>query len=225
MTEGKTFTRRVRERMSKTGESYTSARKQVAEKRERNTAARGRLAATDDRPSDEKMREATGKGWDQWFRILDRWGARERTHTQIARHLSGERGVPGWWAQTVTYWYERERGMRLKHERAPGKFEVTATKTIAVPVGVLYDAFVDDIERKKWFPEAVMSVRTATRTKGARFDWEDGSTRVVAWFEAKGQRKSTISMAHEKLPDPGEAETMKAMWRERLVDLKAYLEA
>lgn len=84
MTEQKSFKRRVRERMSKTGESYTAARTQVAQKRDRVKAARTRLAATDERVSDAKIKQATGKKWDQWFSILDRWGARTKKHGEIA---------------------------------------------------------------------------------------------------------------------------------------------
>jgi hypothetical protein len=226
MTEAKTFKRRVRERMSKTGESYTTARVQVAQKRDRNNAARTRLATEDERPPVEKLVEATGKTWDEWFAILDRWGATERTHRDIAKHLIEELGAPGWWAQSITYWYERGRGMRLKHQQADG-FSVTATRTVGVPVEDLYEAFVDEVERKKWFEDASMSLRTETAKapRGARFDWEDGSTRVVAWFIEKGPDKSTISLAHEKLPDADEAETMKALWRRKLSELKSHLES
>src|SRR5688500_15351001 len=47
MTKERSFKRRVRERMSKTGESYTSARSHVSEKRDRVQAARTRLVAAD----------------------------------------------------------------------------------------------------------------------------------------------------------------------------------
>jgi hypothetical protein len=80
MTRDRSFKRRVRERMSKTGESYAAARSQVSEKRERVAAARTRLSTAEDLPSDDKVETATGKRWDAWFAILDRWGARERTH-------------------------------------------------------------------------------------------------------------------------------------------------
>src|SRR5215204_1512326 len=48
------------------------------------------------------------------------------------------------------------------------------------------------------------------------FDWGDGGTRLVVGFEAKGDAKSTASLAHEKLPDAAEAGRMKAFWRERV---------
>jgi hypothetical protein len=47
---------------------------------------------------------------------------------------------------------------------------------------------------------------------------------VVTWFEPKGPTKATVSVAHERLPDPDEAETAKAAWRQRLVALKSFLE-
>jgi uncharacterized protein YndB with AHSA1/START domain len=223
MTKEKTFKRRVRERMSKTGERYAAARGHVTEKRDRVEAARARLGATDDRPSDDKVREATGKRWEAWFSLMDRWGARERKHGETVRFLMDRHDVPGWWAQSLTVWYERARGMRLKHQQADG-FTVHASKTIAVPIDALFDAFVDPRSRRKWLEDATMKLRTSQPGRTARFDWGDGATRVTVSFVEKGPAKSTVAVAHERLPDPDEAETAKAAWRERLAGLKAFLE-
>jgi len=130
MTKERSFKRRVRERMSKTGERYTTARSQVVQKRDRLESTR--LSDTTDRPSDDKVLDVTGKKWDTWFSVLDEWGARERKHGETAGYLSEEHSVPGWWAQAITMWYERSRGLRLKHQQADG-FTVYASKTIAVP--------------------------------------------------------------------------------------------
>lgn len=43
-------------------------------------------------------------------------------------------------------------------------------------------------------------------------------------FEAKGKMKSTVYLQHERLPDGGEAERMKAFWRDRVAVLKEVLE-
>jgi hypothetical protein len=224
MTKDRSFKRHVRERMTKTGESYAAARGRVVQKRDRVQAARTRLADTTDRPADDKVTAATGKPWDAWFSILDRWGARERKHGETAAHLMEEHGVPGWWAQSITMWYQRSRGMRLKHQQPDG-FTVTASKTVAVPADVLFDAFVNSRSRRKWLTDGTMTLRTSQPGRGARFNWADGKSRVVAWFEPKGPAKSTVSVSHERLPDPDEAETMKAAWRKRLVALKSFLEA
>ena len=183
-----------------------------------------RHKATDGRPAEARLKEATGKTYNQWFALLDRWGAKQQTHRATARYLMDERDVPGWWAQTITVWYQRERGMRLKHQQADG-FSVSASKTIAVPVDDLFDAFTKPARRKKWLHDGTMRIRTSIPGRAARFDWDDGSTRIAAGFEAKGSKKSLVSIQHEKLPDADEAESAKAAWRERLVDLKSYLES
>ncbi len=223
MTKERSFKRRVRERMSKTGESYAAARSQVSQKRDRVQAAGARLATADDRPSDDKIEAATGRRWDAWFSILDRSGAQDRKHRETAALLMDEYGVPGWWAQTITVWYQRARGMRLKHQQADG-FTVSASKTIAVPLEVLFDAFVNPRSRRRWLTDGAMSLRTAQTGRTARFDWEDGSTRVSVSFGEKAPTKATVSVAHERLPDPDEAETAKTRWRQRLADLKSVLE-
>jgi hypothetical protein len=223
MTKEASFKRRVRERMSKTGESYAAARSQVAHKRDRVQAASARLADTADRPAEDKLVEATGAGWEAWFALLDRWGARQRRHGEIAAHLVDDHGVPGWWSQAITVWYERARGLRLKHQQADG-FTVYASKTVAVPLDDVFDAFVDARARRKWLTDGAMRMRTSQPGRTARFDWEGGPTRVSVAFDEKGPAKVTVSVAHERLPDPDEAETAKAAWRARLVDLRSFLE-
>ena len=180
--------------------------------------------ATPTTVSDEAIRDRTGRGWDEWFGVLDEWGAVDRSHPAIARWLMAEQGVSGWDAQSITVSYERARGLRAVGEHADG-FTVTASKTIAVPAERVYDAWVDPELRRRWLPGAELGVRTATRPKGARFDFGDGSTRVVMSVEAKGTAKSTLSLSHEKLADADEADRMKAFWRERVVALKEVLEA
>jgi hypothetical protein len=218
MTRQKSFKRLVRARMEKTGESYTAARGSL-------------LAAEDSKPtegpaltmSDDAIRRRTGRGWEEWFGLVDEWGGAERTHPEIARWVAEQHGADGWSAQAVTVNYERARGMRAVGEKADG-FGITASKTVAVPVERLYDAFVDAELRERWLPGVELRERTATRPTTARFDWGDGETRVIVGFSAKGDAKSVASLAHERLPDAEEAERMKAFWRERVAALKELLE-
>ncbi len=221
MTRQSTFKRKVRARMTKTGESYTAARRRLIEAGE--TPATN-PTAVEPRVSDDAVRNATGRTWAAWFELLDADGAVELGHTEIARLLIDDHGVPGWWAQSVTVAYEQARGRRAPGQRPDG-WEVTASKTVAVPVDRLYAAFTEDAERERWLPGAEMRLRTATAPKSARYDWEDGSTRVVAGFEAKEDAKSQLALAHQKLPDADTAEAMKAYWRERVQVLKEELEA
>jgi len=207
MTSQKSFKQRVRTRMDKTGESYTAARAQLLPRE-----AEPNVGPTD-RP------------YSAWFAELDAWGATAVEHKQIAAWLMSERGVPGWWAQNITVEYERARGLRAVGQSRDGLFSVNASKTVAVPVEQLFAAVVDPVRRDEWLPGVVLRERTATPHRTARFDWGEGSTRVIIGFEVKDERKSVVALAHERLPDSESAATMKAFWRERLSGLKALLEA
>ena len=224
MTTQKLFKRRVRERMSKTGERYSTARRQVALKRDGLEAARTRLASAKALASDEKLSEVTGREWEAWLSVLDHWGARQRKHGETVDFLMAEHAVPGWWAQTITTGYERARGMRLKHQQ-PNGFTVYASKTIGVPIGVLFDAFTDERTRSQWLTDGSMSLRTSQAGKVARFDWDDGTTRILVTLEEKGPSKSTAYVAHERLPDSDAAEMAKGLWKKRVAALKSLLES
>ncbi|HET9879411.1 MAG TPA: hypothetical protein VFQ81_08925 [Candidatus Limnocylindria bacterium] len=224
MTTQKLFKRRVRERMSKTGEGYSAARRQVAARRDRLANAPEDLTPALDLASDAKLTEATGHGWEHWLSTLDRWDGRDHTHGEIAAHLRDEHGVPAWWTQTVTNGYERMRGMRAKHQQADG-FTIYASKTVGVPLDVLFEAFVDDGQRSQWLIDGRMSLRTAQPGRTARFDWEDGATRILVTFEEKAPAKSSAHVSHERLPDAKAAEAAKALWKKRVTALKAHLEA
>jgi Domain of unknown function (DUF4287) len=218
MTRQKSFKRLVRARMDKTGESYTSARAALLTAAEPDATESPALTMSDD-----AIRERTGRGWEDWFDLLDEWGATERSHKEIATWLREEHDTGGWNSQSITVSYERARGLRAVGEHADG-FTVTASKTIDVPIDTLYDAFIDVEQRRRWLPDAELHERTATRPKSARFDWGDTTTRVVVGFESKANGKSVAALAHEKLPDAAEAERMKAFWRERVAVLKEVLE-
>ncbi len=218
MTERKSFKRRVRARMEKTGERYTAARRQVAD-----PGHEGDAAAEPDRVSGATLVERTGKTWDEWFALLDEWGAKKRPHKEIARHLREEQGVPGWWAQNVTVTYERARGLRAKHQ-GPGGWSVGTSKTVAVPVERLFAAFTDEAERERLLPGLPLRPRTSRPNRSARFDWEDGRTRILVYFEDKGA-KSTVTVQHEKLADAAEVARVKSDWQARLAELKLALEA
>jgi hypothetical protein len=220
MTAQRSFKRLVRARMEKTRESYTAARAALLTAEEPKQAEAPKLDT-----SDENIRRRTGRGWEEWFDLLDEWGADERSHREIARWVAEQQGVVplAWNAQAVAHSYELARGLRVVGEHADG-FRVTATKTVDVPVERLYDAFVDASLRARWLPDANLRERTATKPKSARFDWGEGDTRVHVTFAPKGEEKSTAALQHVRLPDGGEAERMKAYWRDRVATLKEVLE-
>jgi hypothetical protein len=217
MTRQRSFKRLVRARMEKTAESYAAARAKLLSA---DGKAEDGITLT---MSDEAIRKRTGRGWEEWFDLLDDWGAAERSHTEIARWITQEQGLDGWSSQSVTVSYERARVGRALGEHADG-FSVTASKTVAVPIDQLYEAFVNASRRRRWLPDGKLRLRTSIEPKSARFDWGDGSTRVAVGLTAKGGGKSQVALEHSRLPDATEAGRMKAYWRERVGTLKEQLE-
>jgi hypothetical protein len=218
MTAHKSFKRLVRSRMEKTGESYTAARAQLLA-----GAEPARISLSTD---DATIRERTGRGWEEWFDLLDDAGGADMSHREMARWLAEREGAHAlaWNVQAVVGSYERARKGRQVGEHEDG-FTVTASKTVAVPIERLYAAFVDADERARWLPGAELRERTTIEPRSARFDWGDGPSRIHVALTAKGEAKSTAALTHERLPDGKEAERMKAFWRERVAGLKEVLEA
>jgi hypothetical protein len=169
--------------------------------------------------------KATGRGRQEWFALLDEWGAPGRPYKEIAAWLTTEHGLSKWWAQKLIVEYEQDRGIREPGVRRNGTFEVGASKTVAVPRDKLFDAFVDARRRARWLTDGKMRLRASEPHRSARFDWEDGESRVAVAFEAKGPRKSTVSVSHQRIGTGPAAQAAKARWRERLEELKAVLES
>jgi len=245
MTKQKDLKRVVRTRMRKTGESYTAARvqglarhgaatKKAAASREPHESEPAPTAAKPaPRPteyaalagySDETIAAKTGCTWQKWVEHLDWFGAAEKPHRDIARHVHEKFGVPGWWAQAVTVGYERIRGLRDIGQRRGGAYEASKSKTFAVPVERLFAAFAEPAMRKRWLPGVELAVRKATPGKSIRITWDDG-TPVEVWLQSKGEGRSVAAIAHRKLPDRARVEELKRYWGERLEALEAQLAA
>lgn len=174
---------------------------------------------------DDAVGAATGMSWPEWFAILDAAGAKKMTHKEIVAYLQGQQDVGDWWQQMVTVGYEQARGLREKHQMPDG-YQVSASKTIAVPLARLYAAWEDEAARKRWLGRRSHTVRKATPKKSMRISWgaRGRGSRVDVGFYAKGAGKSQVTLAHSRLPDAAEAARMKAMWAKALEKLKAVLE-
>lgn len=236
MPKQKDLKRLTRSRMQKTGESYTTARAQLVAKKERSQKAPPALrpapvpAPAAKAPdyaalagmSDEAVRAKTGCTWEKWVRSLDAHGAASWPHREIAAFVHEKYKMSSWWSQTVTVGYERIKGLREIGQRRSGGYEATKSKTLPVPVAVLYRAFRDARTRRQWLPGVELTVRKATVDRSLRITWDDG-TSVEVGFAAKGEAKSQVQVQHTKLAGKADAAARKAFWAERLGALAAYL--
>ena len=174
--------------------------------------------------SDAAVRAKTGKGWREWFAILDAAGARKMNHKEIAAYLYERQECPGWWNQMVAVAYEQARGMREKH-RKPGGYEISVSRTIAVPVAPLYKAWQDEKIRSRWLPKTPIVIHKATARKSMRITWTDDKKSVDVNFYPQGNTKSQIVVQQGKLPDAGAATRTKIYWARTLDRLREILEA
>jgi uncharacterized protein YndB with AHSA1/START domain len=173
---------------------------------------------------DAAVEAKTGKNWKQWYAALDKAGAKKMTHKQIVAVVSDRHGIGPWWRQMVAVAYEQARGLRQKHEK-PGGFEIGRSKTIAVPISRLYDAWNNPRLRGRWLDDGPLVIRKATRNKCIRITWIDGKTSVETSFYPKGDAKAQVTVQHGKLPNAQQGEKMKRYWSKALDRLRTVLEA
>ena len=240
MPKHKDLKRLIRGRMQKTGESYTTARLHILQKSSNGvlkspitktpitTASAVKVPSQEPPPnyaaitrmSDESVRKATGCTWERWVKALDRDQAFQMSHREIAAHIHQKYKTPSWWTQMVTVGYERIRGLRELGQKRSGDYEISKSKTVAVPLGKLYAAFSSSRARARWLAGVKLTVRGATPQKRMRLRWGD-DTPVEISFAPRGKAKSQVAVQHGKLPTKSEAEKMKAFWAERLEALAA----
>ncbi|MBA3318064.1 MAG: hypothetical protein H0T50_08245 [Gemmatimonadales bacterium] len=226
MPTDKDFKRLVRARMARTGEAYTTARAHLLDNQLRKATPPAKQPALDYAKlagmSDITIKAKTGCTWERWLWALDRVGAHQWSHREIAAYVREKYDVPSWWTQTVTVGYERIKGLRAIGQRRGGEYQASKSKTFGVPVGRLYRAFRDARTRRRWLDTVGLTVRSAVPGKSMRVTWPDG-TSVELYFAAKGAAKSQVAVQHRKLPDKPSAERMKGYWADRLGSLHQML--
>ena len=93
MTVQKSFKRLVREAHGQDGRELHRGEGAAARR------GRGGEPADEEMPrlacSEEMIRERTGRGWEEWFDLLDSWGSETLGHTEIARRVGEMPGVLG----------------------------------------------------------------------------------------------------------------------------------
>ena len=126
----------------------------------------GETAAWSPSMRDATVRRATGRGWQDWFALMDEAGCRTLEHRAIAALVEREFAIGPWWGQMVSVEYERARGLRSRNQKCDGDFSVSVGRTIAAPVGELFAAVTDDFARWVWLPVDDLEPRTDRRSHG-----------------------------------------------------------
>jgi len=174
------------------------------------------------RSSDEAVKAKTGKVWAEWFKILDKAGAKKWAHKEISAFLKDKHKVGAWWCQMVAVGYEHERGLRQKFQKCDGEFSASGSRTMAAPLAKAFAAWTDEKLRNRWMPDAKMEITSATPGKYVRAKW-DGDSRVAVGFYSRGPEKTQVAVDHGKLPNSRECAKMKVFWFEALNRLERTL--
>ncbi|HXH63082.1 MAG TPA: hypothetical protein VNG95_02800, partial [Gemmatimonadales bacterium] len=130
MPANKDFKRLVRRRMQKTGESYTAARVHLLNNAKPVLSGPppedyAKIAGI----GDASLKAKTGCTWERWVNALDRAGAGEWSHREIATLIRSKYKTGDWWSQMITVGYERIRGLRDRGQRRGGGYAITKSKT------------------------------------------------------------------------------------------------
>jgi hypothetical protein len=245
MTRARTLKSNIRARMSKTGERYTTARRQVLAASAPKTAAPSSPAAaatrTPDRASpvaEARIFERTGHPLAHWFLVLDRFGALEKGHTLTARHLRDEHGVDGWYSQSITLAYERAHGRRAVNQRVDGVFAFGASKIVAAPVVAVRSAFTASKQRARWTadldPDLVRALAAGVDGKSSRgfvprsqgqtscrFPW--GTSVVEVLLTPRPDGRTQVHVDHRKLASREDVERHRLLWRPALTALAVVI--
>ena len=151
MPRDKDRKRIIRERMKKTGESYTAARAHLLSKHTANRPAApvrdlGALTGM----TDAAVAAKTGRTWRSGSHALDADGAASMTAPRHrrdgARHTSHRRLVG-------TDRHRRlraDQGLRERGQRRNGTYEATKSRTYNVPVAALFEARAEPTARRRW---------------------------------------------------------------------------
>lgn len=220
MTRQESFKRRIRERMAKTGERYVAARRALIEKADASdaeAAGGGRVWVSEPEQSDEVIRGATGRDWDEWCDVIDAWPGKEDGHAAIATYVNEEHGIGGWWAQTVTVGYERIVGLRLPHQRPDGTFVAGRSATIRVDAASLREALLDEDGRTTLFPEVEAELRSRPTSKNVRLRVGPGTAEIA--IDERGDGRVKVTVSHEKLPEATDVDLWKSFWGDWLTAL------
>lgn len=215
MTAHASFKKRVRARMTRTGEKYGAARRVLLDQ----AAARrtsGSWVAEPQHP-DEAVRKHTGRGWQEWVALIEATPAAGQGHAAVAAWLQDEHRVGAWWAQAVTVGWERITGRRLPNQRADGTFTAGRSATVTVDAQMLRELLLDAAGRLDLFPTMATQLRSRPTSKNVRLGMPDGVAEIDVQPAPLGRTRITV--AHAQLASPEEVAHWKAFWGDWLAAL------
>ncbi len=194
---------------------------------------------------DEAVQAATGRGWEQWFELLDDAGALQWSHKQMVAFLVQQGLDKPWWQQMVSSTYERVRGLKQVGETADAGFQVGVQRSLPIGAEALWELLLSPQGLGIW-----LGARELPCERGQRYQAEDGTVGQVRTFKPvqrlrltwqppylerhttlqltlscprNTRTRTTLRFHHERLLDREQRELMRTRWRAVLDKLAAVV--
>lgn len=163
--------------------------------------------------------------------MLDRWGAKEKSHKEIAAYLYEEHSVSGWYAQSITVEYERDRGLRGVGQACDGDWKFAYTRVVGAEPAAIWKVIRPLVESgyDGEYSTGSSEVEVKRDEPGNRFlGWGDfdglSRCRIDIALAGRPDGKSTVTVDVQKVPTAEEQSRLKVLWQDRLKFVKASCE-
>ncbi|MBX3022892.1 MAG: hypothetical protein KF799_14555 [Bdellovibrionales bacterium] len=190
--------------------------------------------------STASVHKGTGRGWDEWVRLLNKAGAKNWTHQETVAFLKKKYKLTPWWQQGVTVGFEIAVGRRQEGQNLKGEFGVMASRTFPLGVKALWKFVTSDRGIALWLkpmgdfelkPKQQFEVeggifgevRTMKTFERARLTWREEewarATVLNLMFLPRTESKSILVFQHDRLFSARQREEMRSYWKARIEEL------
>lgn len=170
----------------------------------------------------EAVKKASGKGWIEWFDLLDEEKAGDLSHAEIVQFLEARHNVPGWWAQSIAVEYERYLGRRQVGQVKDSTFQTAVSKTLPGGLDQVFKLWLNSVQGLKEFNFIPLAGKPATskseKWRYWRVDLMDGS-KVTITVGTKSADKSILTFSNERLKNQDAIEPWKVFWKNYINNL------
>ncbi|MES2965272.1 MAG: hypothetical protein V4760_15405 [Bdellovibrionota bacterium] len=194
----------------------------------------------------ESLVKHTSKTWDEWLAILEKAGARNLEHREIAAFLKKKYKLTQWWQHVVAGGFEIHIGKKVDGRNAKGRWSLTATKSLPRNAEFVWKFLVSEEGQAAWLkPLDPISVeakatfetedgyfgelRTMRKGERARFSWSDPDwdrkSYVQMFIIKRPGEKSVLAFMHTELPDSRSRDLLRQRWKDVLATVSEELKA
>ncbi len=169
----------------------------------------------------EAIERGTGRPWAEWLDFLERVGAKDLPHKEIAERVVGDGATP-WWAQTVTVAYEQHLGRREPGQDCDGAYSVSVSKTLTGSMDEALARWRALMAGRGELSDVPVSrgpdVSRSDKWRYWRCGLADGSRVNVSIYQ-KSPEKAGLGIEHERLESADTIEHWRAYWKSMLKEL------